>query len=119
MALDTPDEKGVSKRKKLEKVVKDSKGKVVPEELENETVPEPWDETLFYLFFDMYQRGKEFYQTVYYYEQVMDADFDGEDIALLFAMWKEADKYYFEQDQKKNSLKKSSKQPLKSKQVGR
>jgi hypothetical protein len=97
--LDTPDEKtGVSKRKKLEKVYEQSG--VLPPELADEVRPEFWDEPIFNMFFEIFQRGQEFYQTIYYYQQVMDLELDGEDLTILLLLWNTASKYLSEKDKK-------------------
>lgn len=102
MILDTPNEKGVSLRTQLEKVVRESGGKVVPPELENEVEPESSDEPIYNLFFEIYQRGQEFYQTLFYYQQIMNMDLDGEDITVLLVLWNTVNQYLMDKDKKKS-----------------
>ena len=74
------------------------------------------------MFFEMYQRGKEFYQTIFYYQQIMKLEFDGEDTHLLYRMWSKAEEYFNEKDRKERDTKgnsKNGKKPLKSKLIGR
>lgn len=99
MELDAPDEKGFTPRQRLQKVYEQSG--VMPKELEEEVKPEFWDEPIFDTFFEIYQRDKEFYQSIYYYQKVMGFEFDGEDITLLFLMWNTAQKYLSDKDNKK------------------
>jgi hypothetical protein len=110
------------KRKVLEKVVKDTNGKTIPPELENEIQPEYYDEILFHIFFEIYKRGNNFFQTIHYYQAVMGIDFDGEDISLLLKMWNKADEYFYQKDLKKANKNNSNNKPkrsLKSRMLGR
>lgn len=106
----------MTKRRRLEKVVRDSNGEIVPEELKNEIKPEFWDEPIFDVFFEIYQRGKEFYQTLYYYQKIMGFVFNGEETYILLTLWNHVNSYYDDRDKKKrskNKQKPKSKNPFK------
>jgi len=118
LSLDTPHEKsGVSKRQQLEKVYEQSG--VLPPELADEVKPEFWDEPLFNMFFEMFQRGQEFYQSVYYYQQIMGFEFDGEDLTVLNILWNAANTYLSDKDKKKSSQSDKTKDRPSSKHAGR
>ena len=91
-----PNDKGVSKRQSLSKVF-EQKG-IMPPELEEEVLPEFWDEPIFNQFFEMFQRDKEFYQTLYYYQKINEMVFDGEDLTILLVLWNKANKFLADKD---------------------
>lgn len=117
LELDTPSDKGVSERQKLEKVYKQS-GKI-PKRLEQCIEPDLWDSPIFDIFLDVYQAGKEFYQTIYFYQKITTIEFDGEDLTLLNLLWKTADKFYHDKNKQKNTPKKKEQKLPNSKQIGR
>jgi hypothetical protein len=96
--LDTPDDKGISKRQRLNKVYEQS-GEL-PKELEGEVKPEFWDESIFSIFFDIFQKGEEFYRTLYYYQKIYHIELDGEDTSILFTLWNHANKYLSDRENK-------------------
>lgn len=73
----------------------------MPKELEEEVLPNMYDYPIFDMFFEIYQRGKDFFQTIYYYQMVNEMELDGEDLSLLLKMWREAEAYYYKKDKKK------------------
>lgn len=107
--MDSPDDKGISKRKKLEQVYKQT-GKL-PQELAEEVKPEFNDEPLYNIFFELFQRNQEFYQTIFYYQQIMGFEFDGEDLSLLLVMWNTATTYLSDKDKRKVAPKKNNSKP--------
>jgi len=96
-----PNDKGVSSRQLLNKVY-DQTG-ILPPELADEVEPEFWDEPIFNTFFEIFQRGQEFYQTIYYFQEVMGMAFDGEDLTVLLTLWNKANKYLTNKDAKKRN----------------
>ena len=110
MDLDSPDEKGVSKRSKLEKVRKDTDGRIVPSELLNEIHPEPHEEHFFNMFFEMYQPEQNFFVVLDAYMRVWGLQLDGEDISLLQVLWRTAESHRAKQQKEKiDNQKKQSK----------
>ena len=99
--LDAPNDKGQSRRQALNKVLEQTG--VMPPELESEVEPEFWDEPIFNQFFEIFQRGQEFYQTVYYYQIVNELELDGEDLTILRYLWNTANEHLTEKDAKKRS----------------
>lgn len=75
----------------------------IPPELENEVQPEFWDEPIFDTFWELFQRDKEFYQTIYYYQKVIGIVFDGEDLSTLLILWNTAQKFLSDKENKKRN----------------
>lgn len=82
-----------------------------PAPLRDEIKLIPDDMPIFTMFFEMYQNGKEFYQTIFYYQQVIGVEFDGEDLTLLLSMWQCADKYVRDKENKKLTKSKGAGKP--------
>lgn len=79
----------------------------MPRELEEEIHPEFWDEPIFNQFFEIYQKGQEFYQTIYYYQEVMGFEFNGEELSVLLILWNHAN-HILSEKEKKKSVKKNT-----------
>lgn len=75
----------------------------LPQELQDEVLPEFWDEPIFDIFFEIYNREAEFFQTIYYYQQVMNLELAGDDLAVLFSLWKSAGNFLRKKDEKKRN----------------
>jgi hypothetical protein len=96
-------------RAKLEKVRRESQGRVVPPQLVNEKQPNPEDEIMFDMLFEMYTPESNFYVVLKSYCEMWDLELDGEEISLLHMMWKEVDAYSRrKQKEKMDNAKKSS-----------
>lgn len=106
--LDYKDSKGVSKRSRLEQVELQTGHR--PEELELKSPHGP----LFYLyqiFWDCWERDAPFWQTIYYYQTIMDMEFTGEELAVLRSLFATASSWLADKERK--SVKKDNK-PVKS-----
>lgn len=91
----------MSKRQHLNQVFKTTG--TLPTELEEEVKPDFENEPLFNLFFELYQRGQNFYQTLYYYQQIFNFEFDGEETSMLLILWNTAEHFLNEKDKKRQS----------------
>lgn len=109
LELDAPNDKGVSKRQQLMQVYKQTG--TMPVELDEEVKPDFWDEPIFNMFFEIFQRDKEFYQTLYYYQKIYDLKLDGEDISILRTLWDHANKYLHDKDRKKQAKNNNASKP--------
>lgn len=98
----------MSTRAKLEKVVKDTKGQVIPVPLLNELKPEPEDEILFDMFFEMYTPDQNFYIVLDAYSRVWNIKFSGEDITMLQLLWRETERWNHKRQKKKMDESKKS-----------
>jgi len=100
--LDTPGDDGVSKRAKLKQVVKTSNGMIIPHELEEELQPDPEEQVIFDMFFEMYSTEKNFYVVLDAYCRVWELALAGDDISMLQLLWRETDHWFSERQKKKS-----------------
>lgn len=92
----------MSKRAKLQQVVKSTNGAVVPPELLAELEPAPEDQVLFDMFFEMYSSEKNFYVVLDAYCRIWNLTLSGDDISMLQLLWRETDNWFAERQRKKS-----------------
>jgi hypothetical protein len=107
--LDTPDEQGGTTKRKQYLNVEEQTG-TTPPPLLDEIKPEPHEECLIDMFFEMYHPEQNLYVVLDAYCRLWGLELDGEDITLLQMLWRTAESHRIKnQKEKLDKSKKKSK----------